>query len=74
MFGLNVADKYALTKIGDAALTVQSVILDYSRASNIALLLDWSSKVRFRFWFNPTEYFHQKGFIPLSRVPSFFEK
>ena len=28
MFGLIVADKYALTKIGDA-FTVRSVILDY---------------------------------------------
>ena len=33
-----------------------------------------SSNVGFGFWFNPTEYFQQKGFIPLSRVPSFFEK
>ena len=33
-----------------------------------------SSNVRFRFWFNPSEYFQQKGFIPLLRVPSFFEK
>jgi hypothetical protein len=32
-----------------------------------------SSNVGFRFWFHPTEYFHQKGFIPLSRAPSFFE-
>ena len=33
-----------------------------------------SSNVGFRFWFNPSEYFHPKGFIPLSRMPSFFEK
>ena len=27
-----------------------------------------SSNIGFRFWFNPTEYFYQKGFIPISRV------
>ena len=43
-----------------------------SQTSNIAFLL--SSNVGFRFWFNPSEYCHQKGFIPLLRVPSFFEK
>ena len=49
-------------------------IFRISRASNITFFVGLSSNVRFRFWFNPSEYFQQKGFIPLSRVPSFFEK
>ena len=46
------------------------------RATSIAesLFAGMNSNVGFRFWFNPSEYFQQIGFIPLSRVPSFFEK
>ena len=41
-----------------------------SRASNIAFLLEWA-----QIWdLDPTEYFYQKCFIPISRVPSFFQK
>ena len=49
---------------------------DNSQMSNIVIMNNdrLNSNVGFRFWFNPLEYFHQKGFIPLSRVPSFFEK
>ena len=49
---------------------------DNSQMSNIVIMNNdrLNSNVGFRFWFNPLEYFHQKGFIPLSRAPSFFEK
>ena len=50
------------------------LVKDSSRTSNISSLFDeFSSNVGFRFWFNPSEYFHQKGFIPLSRVLSFWQ-
>ena len=45
-----------------------------SRASNIAFLLEWAQISDLDFGFIPTEYFYQKGFIPISRVPSFFLK
>ena len=51
---------------------LQNFVSYNSRTSNIFDRL--SSNGGFRFWFNPSEYFYQKGFIPLSRVPSFFKK
>ena len=49
-----------------------NVIQNLEAEHQQSLFDELSSSGRFRFWLNLSEYFHQKGFIPLLRAPSFF--
>ena len=49
-------------------------IYNNSQMSNLVFLMDWAQMSDLDFGLIHQNFFHQKGFIPLSKVPFFLKK